>query len=95
MFSGWQHSAAKARGYAALEGTGAGSDAIIVYPQGRNNAWEGAPYAATSRGQDVAFVREIVRTLANEGKADRSRVYATGLSNGGGMASLLRAKPLI
>lgn len=89
MFSGWQHSAATARGYAALEGTGAGSDAIIVYPQGRNDAWEGAPYAATSRGQDVAFVREIVRTLANEGKVDRSRVYATGLSNGGGMALAL------
>ncbi|MCX2164096.1 CE1 family esterase [Corynebacterium auriscanis] len=89
MFSGWQHTAAQARGYAALEGTGAGSDAIIVYPQGRSNAWEGAPYATTSRGEDVAFVREIVRTLANEGKVDRSRVYATGLSNGGGMALAL------
>ena len=89
MYSGWQHTAEQTRGYAKLEQTGAGSDAIIVYPQGIQNAWEGAPYAATSLGQDVAFAREIVRTLAAEGKADRSRVYATGLSNGGGMALAL------
>ena len=89
MYSGWQHTAEQARGYAKLEQTGAGSDAIIVYPQGVQNAWEGAPYAATSRGQDVAFAREVVRALAAEGKVDRSRVYATGLSNGGGMAMTL------
>jgi len=89
MFSGWQHTANQARGYAGLESTGAGNDAIIVYPQGVNNAWEGAPYASTTRGRDVAFVREMVRKLASEGKVDRSRVYAAGLSNGGGMALAL------
>lgn len=95
MFGGWQHDANKARSYAGLENTAAGDSAIIVYPEPVRStfkgetypAWGGAPYATnTTRSADVAFFRQIVSTLASEGKADRNRVYATGLSNGGGMA---------
>lgn len=95
MFGGWQHDANKARSYAGLENTAAGDQAIIVYPEPVRSyfngssypAWGGAPYATnTTRDADVAFFRHIVNTLANEGKVDRNRVYATGLSNGGGMA---------
>ena len=95
MFGGWQHDANTARSYAGLENTAAGDSAIIVYPEPVHStfkgetypAWGGAPYATnTSRSADVAFVRQIVSTLVREGKADRNRVYATGLSNGGGMA---------
>lgn len=95
MFGGWQHDAKYARSYAGLENTAAGDSAIIVYPEPVRStfkgetypAWGGAPYATnTSRNADVAFVRQIVNTLVREGKADRNRVYATGLSNGGAMA---------
>lgn len=95
MFGGWQHDANKARSYAGLENTAAGDSAIIVYPEPVRStfkgetypAWGGAPYATnTTRSADVAFVRQIVNTLVREGKADRNRVYAAGLSNGGGMA---------
>ena len=95
MFGGWRHDAKYTRGYAGLENTAAGDSAIIVYPEPVRStfkgetypAWGGAPYATnTSRSADVAFVRQIVNTLVREGKADRNRVYATGLSNGGGMA---------
>ena len=89
MFGGWQHDAAKTQSYSLLERTGAGTDAIIVYPQAIDNAWEGAPYAVSKRGEDVAFVRQIAQALDAEGRADMSRIYAAGLSNGGGMALTL------
>jgi polyhydroxybutyrate depolymerase len=37
-------------------------------------------------GVDVAYVRRIVEQLETELKIDRARIYATGLSAGGGMA---------
>ena len=37
-------------------------------------------------GIDVAYVRHIVERLAGEVAVDRTRIYATGLSAGGGMA---------
>jgi len=42
------------------------------------------PHAA--EGIDVAYVRQIVAELATELSIDRSRIYATGLSAGGGMS---------
>ena len=89
MFGGWQHDPAMAQSYSQLERTGAGTDAIIVYPKAIENAWEGAPYAVSKRGEDVAFMRKIAATLDAEGKADMNRIYAAGLSNGGGMALTL------
>ncbi|PKP94389.1 MAG: polyhydroxybutyrate depolymerase [Alphaproteobacteria bacterium HGW-Alphaproteobacteria-16] len=38
---------------------------------------------------DVAFLKAVIDFLANQGCADRSRVYATGLSGGGRMTSWL------
>jgi len=35
---------------------------------------------------DVAFARAVVKKLVDSGQADRSRVYAMGMSNGGMMA---------
>ncbi|EFK54723.1 hypothetical protein HMPREF0291_11103 [Corynebacterium genitalium ATCC 33030] len=87
-FGGWQHNADQARGYEKLE-SAAGSRAIIVYAQGVNNAWGGAPYANTSVNTDVTYTRAVVNDLARTHNVDRSRVYAAGLSNGGGMALAL------
>ena len=84
-FAGWQHDATMYRGYADLNNV-AGQEAIIVYPEGKAQAWEGPKYAETSRGQDVAFVQAILSKVKSQYKVDSSRVYATGLSNGGGMA---------
>ncbi|QPK78579.1 prolyl oligopeptidase family serine peptidase [Corynebacterium lizhenjunii] len=89
-FSGWTHSAEQGAGYMNLE-RAAGNEAIVVYPQPRANAsgtlgWEGPSYAPTRRGEDVDFARAIVDQLNRDYAIDRSRIYATGLSNGGGMA---------
>lgn len=86
-FGGWQHSAEKAHSYLRLED--AATDAIIVYGQGIDNAWAGAPYAKTSLRQDIAYVRAVIADLEANFGGDRSRVAAIGLSNGGGMAAAL------
>ncbi|WP_298075667.1 PHB depolymerase family esterase [uncultured Corynebacterium sp.] len=72
------------RSYSRFSNTGAASEAIVVYPRGIDNAWEGAPYATSKRGQDVDFVRQIVNELDRKFNVDRNRIYATGMSNGGG-----------
>ena len=55
-FGGWHDSPENYRNYSRFANTGAAQEAIVVYPRGRENAWEGAPYARTLRGGDVAFV---------------------------------------
>lgn len=86
-FGGWQHTAEQARGYQTLEGET--RDAIVVYAQGVENAWGGAPYAATSIQQDIDYVRAVLDDVAVHDSADPERVAAIGLSNGGGMAAAL------
>lgn len=86
-FGGWQHSAERAHEYLRLED--AATDTIIVYGQGVDNAWAGAPYAKTSINQDIAYVRAVIADLAENFGGDRNRVGAIGLSNGGGMAAVL------
>lgn len=89
-YSGWTHPAAQGDGYMHIQ-SASGSNAIVVYPEPRANAegvvgWEGPTYAPTQRGEDVAFTKAILEQLAGQYNVDRNRVYATGLSNGGGMA---------
>lgn len=87
-YGGWQHSAEQARSYEKLENAANGR-AIIVYAQAIDNAWGGAPYAKASLGSDIEYTRAIINNVASTHNIDRSRVYATGLSNGGGMALAL------
>ena len=47
---------------------------------------QGCLAAHSGEGVDVDYVRRIVDQLASELNIDRARVYATGLSAGGGMA---------
>lgn len=89
-YSGMDFDGSDMHGHSHLE-RATGSDAIVVYPNPRASvngglAWEGPNYATTSRGEDVAFTKAILNDVANSYSVDRSRVYATGLSNGGGMA---------
>ena len=67
-------------------------NAIVVYPHptvGKDgyNAWQGAPYS--SGANDVAFTSTILDKVQAQLCVDREHVYATGMSNGGGMVSLL------
>jgi polyhydroxybutyrate depolymerase len=73
---------------------------IVVYGNGLSNAADAAQESAvpkggflqgclaehTGEGVDVTYVRLILAQLEQELKIDRSRVFATGISAGGGMS---------
>jgi polyhydroxybutyrate depolymerase len=64
---------------------------IPVYPDGFEAHWndcrKAGPYAANELDvDDIGFFRALVEKLAAEHGADRTRVFATGISNGGQMA---------
>lgn len=68
---------------------------IAVYPHptlGKDSvwSWESAPYS--SGVDDVSFASDILDKVQADLCVDRARIYAAGLSNGGGMVSLLSCK---
>jgi polyhydroxybutyrate depolymerase len=72
---------------------------IAVYPNGTAgrdrgrlltwNAGHCCAAAMTNRVDDVGFVAAMIDALVATGRADRTRVYVTGMSNGGMMAHRL------
>jgi len=65
---------------------------IVAYPfptHGKDGflSWQGAPYSSGSN--DVGFTSAILDKLQSELCIDKSRIYAVGMSNGGGFVSLL------
>jgi polyhydroxybutyrate depolymerase len=67
---------------------------IVVYPSGAGGggprAWRvGAAGAGDRAARDVRFIAELIDTLKSSYSIDPKRIYADGLSNGGGMAFLL------
>jgi polyhydroxybutyrate depolymerase len=78
-----------------ISGMQARSDAegfIAVWPQGLYNTWNAGICCggAVSNGiDDVGFLRALVATIVAEANIDESRVYVTGLSNGGAMSQRL------
>jgi polyhydroxybutyrate depolymerase len=63
---------------------------VVAYPDGLNRSWAVAPDCcgppARDGVNDVAFVRQVVATVADRLPIDPDRVYATGISNGGMLA---------
>lgn len=57
---------------------------IVAYPQGIRNQWNAgdAVFLGDPNIDDVGFIRALVADVAKRVRVDRSRVYATGLSNG-------------
>ena len=64
---------------------------IVVYPSGVGGrgprAWRAGGGDTSAR--DVRFIAELIDTLNASHNIDPTRIYADGLSNGGGMAFLL------
>ena len=63
---------------------------IAVYPEaaGDRHFWT-LPSDAPSKPDDVGFIRDLLDRLERAGCSDPERIYATGVSNGGGMAARL------
>ena len=71
----------------ALTGMSAAADArgvFVVYPDGIDHHWNVTAYDSDA---DIRFVNDILDAVAVNYDIDPSRVYATGISNGGGMTN--------
>lgn len=64
---------------------------IIVCPEGITQTWnDGRATKANQAGiDDVGFIDQLITHLINVYQADESRIYLTGMSNGGFMVSRL------
>lgn len=64
---------------------------IVVYPDGIAKSWAHRNNTDADRAgvDDVAFIGALIDQLAAQYAVDPARVYATGMSNGGFMATLL------
>ncbi|KAI1421347.1 carbohydrate esterase family 1 protein [Xylaria sp. FL1777] len=65
------------------------ADKIMVYPNGVGGAWAGANYSEVSIDEDLQFVTDLLTELRGEYCVDDSRIYATGISNGGGFVNTI------
>ncbi|ORY15502.1 Alpha/Beta hydrolase protein [Clohesyomyces aquaticus] len=69
-------------------------DYIAVYPEGLNNVWLGDPGAPNSSTvDDRPFISDLLDVLEKSLCIDKSRIYTTGLSNGGGLSGLIACSP--
>jgi polyhydroxybutyrate depolymerase len=65
---------------------------IVVYPNAVGNLWKDGVIRNEVDNRDlddVGFIAALIDELASRGSIDRSRVYSTGLSNGGHMSNRL------
>lgn len=84
-FHGWKETSWQIYKYSQLSA----AQAITVYPQGEARAWAPAPYAETTGEEDIAYVEDIIDSLRATYTIDDNRIFAAGMSNGGGFAAYL------
>ena len=70
-----------------------GREYFVAYPLGcigceKKTAWQGAYYANTSCN-DILFTADLVNQTQHHHRIDKSRIYASGKSNGGGFVDTL------
>jgi polyhydroxybutyrate depolymerase len=62
---------------------------FVVYPQGLNNSWNAGsccPPSSQQKIDDAGFINMLLVKLKSQLPVNNSRVYATGVSNGGMLA---------
>lgn len=66
---------------------------IVVYPQGTLlqgvTHWNVGGWTLSSNTDDVGFISSLLDSLSNQYNIDQTRIYGTGMSNGGYMSFLL------
>ncbi|KAE8446240.1 hypothetical protein EG329_012465 [Mollisiaceae sp. DMI_Dod_QoI] len=60
--------------------------AIAIYPNGIDKTWQGVPKVKTN---DIQFTADIIMSLSSRYNIDKSRIFATGKSDGGGFCNVL------
>jgi len=93
-FHGAGSNAEQQQRYSGMDATADRDGFVAVYPNGTGrgtraltwNAGGCCAYAERNKVDDVGFTRALLDDLATRVHIDRTRVYATGISNGGMMA---------
>ncbi len=90
-FHGYGQSAAQQEQYSGLDVVADRHGFIVVTPEGSSSpkGWNILGVYGESGVDDVGFVRDLLASLSNVLCIDQARIYATGHSNGGEMASQL------
>ena len=65
---------------------------MVVYPRGGNEPSTWNVDRGRGLDRDVKFISELIDTIAAHHAIDTSRIFANGLSNGGGMSFVLSCK---
>lgn len=73
--------------YSGFSGTADRKRFIVAYPSAAGPVWNFR--ASSSQPDDVAFIGALVTRIESRACVDPRRIYATGVSNGAGMAALL------
>jgi polyhydroxybutyrate depolymerase len=56
---------------------------VAVFPNAGDRQWNDGRSTTVSNIDDVQFIRDVLNNMKREQGIDRSRVYVTGISNGG------------
>lgn len=72
--------------YSGLTTAGNARGFVVAYPDAEGKFWQLAPSGEQAH-DDVVFIRGLVDQLETSTCVDSARVYATGVSNGGGLTA--------
>lgn len=88
-FHGFRSNAVQQAVYSQLEEKGPAAGFVVITPQGTGPSafWNILPNVP--KPDDVAYTETLIDAAREQTCIDPARVYATGISNGGGMSTLL------
>lgn len=94
VYHGGGESAQEILGYSDLSALSAVVISLQGQPSINGHTWMNAfPWLYDNPRDDVAFTEQVLEEVAAQLPIDRSRIYATGKSDGGGMSVFLAAHP--
>ena len=65
---------------------------IVAYPDGLRRRWSLGPLPMPGGIDDVGFIAALIAALSSDLAIDQTRIYALGMSNGGGLIDLLACR---
>ncbi len=68
------------------------NECIVAYPDGYRRRWSFGMLPLLGGIDDVGFIAALVAALSGDLRIDQARVYAVGMSNGGGLIDLLACR---
>lgn len=65
---------------------------LVAFPEGLERSWNDGRAFRRSEADDVLFITKMIDRLVSEVIADKRRIYAAGISNGGFLSQYLALK---